>query len=101
MTDHLPMDPGLVHALTADSDPYLSCDDCFEQTDVAVEAVLGSHDGQHAGKQDGFSEAFRVHVLRCPACHDEARSLAELIAADHGLTPAEAAARLDAELQVR
>ncbi len=90
MTDHLPLDPGLVEALTADSDPYLSCDDCFEETDVAVEAVLGA--------RDELSEAFRVHLLRCPACHDEARSLAELIAAEFGLTPAEATARLEAEL---
>ncbi|MBS1836897.1 MAG: hypothetical protein JST64_04295 [Actinobacteria bacterium] len=94
MTDHLPLDPGLVEALTADSDPYLSCDDCFEETDVAVEAVLGTDDGRH----ERFSEAFRVHLLRCPACHDEARSLAELVAAEFGLTPAEATARLEAEL---
>jgi hypothetical protein len=90
MTDHVSTDPQLIGALTADSDPYLSCGDCFEQTDVALEAVLAP-DGQ-------LSEAFRVHLLHCAACHDEARSLAELIAADFGLTPAEATARLEAGL---
>lgn len=90
MTEHLPIDPVLIGALTADSDPYLSCDDCFEETDVAVEAVLSS--------EEHLSEPFRVHLLRCPACHDEAVSLAELIASDHGLTPEDAAARLEGEL---
>jgi hypothetical protein len=89
MTDHVSMDPELIDALTADSDPYLSCADCFEQTDAAVEEVL-------AHRQ--LSETFRVHLLHCAACHDEARALAELIAADHGLAPAEATARLEGAL---
>lgn len=90
MTGHPAIDPALIGALTADSDPYLSCDDCFEETDVAVEAVL-------AGREH-LNEPFRMHLLRCPACHDEARSLAELIAPEHDLTAEQATARLEAEL---
>jgi hypothetical protein len=90
MNDHVFTDPDLIDALTADGDPYLSCADCFEQTDVAVETLLGSH--------GHLSAAFRVHLLQCAACHDEALSLAGLIAADFGLTPVEATARLEADL---
>lgn len=90
MNGRLPIDPALIGALTADSDPYLSCDDCFDETDAAVEAVLAT--------REHMSEPFRVHLLRCPACHDEARSLAELIAPEHDLTAEQATARLEAEL---
>ena len=90
MTEHRSIDSELIEALTAAGDPYLSCDDCFEQTDVAVESLLAT-DGH-------LDDPFRVHLLRCPACHDEAVSLAELIGPELGLTPTEATARLDAEL---
>ena len=89
-TDGTKITPTQAESLTALSEPWLSCDDCFEQTDVAVESLLAT-DGH-------LDDPFRVHLLRCPACHDEAVSLAELIGPELGLTPTEATARLDAEL---
>lgn len=83
-----PLHPKAVDRLLANTEPWLSCDDCFEQLDVAVEAALG-----RAGP---LPAAIRVHLAACPVCSEEARSLAALVAGDHGLTPAEALAELDA-----
>ena len=90
MSDTVKIDDELIDRLTIGTEPYLSCDDCFDETDAAVEAVIG--------RDEAFSEPFRVHLLACPACHDEARSLAELVAADFGLTPAEALSRIERAL---
>lgn len=67
-------------SLTATSEPWLSCDDCFEAIDGYVDALLDS------GPPD--DEPLRVHLARCPACFDEAESLISLVAADDGLDPA-------------
>jgi hypothetical protein len=93
MTELTPLTPEQIDRITGQSDPYLSCDDCFEQTDTAVEEALRPH--------GWLSESFRIHVLSCPACHDDATSLAELIADDFDLSPAQAVARLEAALSGR
>jgi hypothetical protein len=85
-----PLSPEQIDRVIARSDPYLSCDDCFEQTDTAVEELLAT------GK--GLRESFRVHLLRCSACHEDASSLVELVAEEHDLSPAQAVARLEGEL---
>jgi len=82
-----PLSPDAIDRLTADTEPWLSCDDCFEHVDVVIDALVVS--------SASLSEKFRVHLLSCPACHDEARSLAAIVAAEHGLSPAAAVARLD------
>jgi hypothetical protein len=90
MTNLGTLSPEAIDRLTANTEPWLSCDGCFEFVDVAIEAMVVS--------SVPFSEEFRVHLLRCSACHEEARSLAEIVAADHGLSPADIVARIDSAL---
>lgn len=75
-----PLSDRAAQRLVLDTEPYLSCDDCFELVDAYVEALLAdpSHD----------RPAMRVHLAGCVACAEEARSLAELAAADAGTDPA-------------
>lgn len=74
--------------LTLDADPWLSCDDCFEQIDAYVERVLA---GGHVGMP-----AMRAHLLGCGACSEEAQSLLILLAKDDGVDPAPSLLRLTA-----
>ncbi|HTN99041.1 MAG TPA: hypothetical protein VL068_00075, partial [Microthrixaceae bacterium] len=85
MNDQLSLTPEMIRRLTIDSDPWLSCDDCFEQADAAVEGLVADN--------VPLTAALGVHLTACPACHEEAASLAELIAEDFNLSPAEAVAR--------
>lgn len=64
----------VVARLTADTEPYLSCDECFARLDQYVEELV--RNPQH---QD---EAMRTHVLNCAACADEAESLLELLTSE-------------------
>jgi hypothetical protein len=73
--------------LTQDTEPWLSCDDCFDQSDAAIEGFLGSG--------IPLAEPVRVHLRGCAACREEAQSLAALIAEQYDLTPDEAVVRLD------
>ncbi len=90
MTNLDPLSPEAIDRLTANTEPWLSCDDCFDVVDVAIDAMVVS--------STPFSEEFRVHLLRCSVCHEEACSLAEIVAADHGLSPADAVGRIDTAL---
>jgi hypothetical protein len=63
--------------LTLDADPYLSCDDCFEQVDTFADSLLSG-----AGS---FTPEFRTHLVGCAACREQAESLAELAAQDAGV----------------
>jgi hypothetical protein len=80
-----------VRRLLAATDPWLSCDDCFDQLDVAVEDVLA--------RGLPMSRPFAVHLTGCSVCSEEARSLASLIAPEHGLDPTESVRAV--ELAVR
>ena len=80
-----------VRRLITITDPWLSCDDCFDQLDVVVENVLA--------RGVPMSKPFAVHLTGCSVCSEEARSLASLVAPDHGLDPAESV--LAVELAVR
>jgi hypothetical protein len=91
MTNLGPLTPEAIDRLTADTEPWFSCDDCFEHVDVVIDAIVGS--------SASLSDEFRVHLLRCPACHEEARSLAAIVAAEHGLSPSQAVARLDSAIE--
>ena len=90
MTAYLPFGDEAIARLTANTEPWLSCDDCFEQVDSAVEHVLGS--------VAPLTEPFRVHLRGCAACLEEAQSLAALIAEQYDLTAPEAVARLEGAL---
>lgn len=88
MTIHTTLTDSVIEALLIDSDPWLSCDDCFDQADAAVEGLL-------TGDRE-FDEPFRVHLRACGVCLEEALSLATLIAPDFGLTEAQAQSRVAA-----
>jgi hypothetical protein len=87
MTDPQSLTPEDIRRLTAVTDPWLSCDDCFAYIDVVIDAVVAS--------SSPLSDEFRVHLRHCPACREEASSLAALVATDLGLSSVDAVARLD------
>lgn len=67
-----------IAALLFDSEPWLSCDDCFVRVDGYVERAA-------AGLCSGDPE-MDVHLAACPACRDEADILLALLT---GFSPAE------------
>ncbi|NKZ04977.1 hypothetical protein [Actinomadura latina] len=88
MRDHEPLTPEAIDRLTTNTEPWLSCDDCFERVDAAIDAILGS--------DAPLPEDFRVHLLACAVCREEADALAALAADGTGLSAAQAVARLEA-----
>ncbi|WP_024794060.1 hypothetical protein [Tomitella biformata] len=75
-----PLSDDTARALVLNADPWLSCDDCFEQVDEAVEQLLIGN--------IPFSAPFKAHLVGCSVCLEEARSLAGLLALDAGLEAA-------------
>ena len=75
----LQLDPGTIRRLTVDTDPLLSCDECFHLVDQYVEALLGVRRADLTGMQ--------AHLGGCPACAEEATTLLLLAADDLGLDP--------------
>ena len=82
-----PLSMQAARSLTLDTEPYLSCDDCFDLVDAYVEALLSDPDHDHP--------AMRTHLAGCAACAEEARSLILLVAEQDGLDPAPALRRLE------
>jgi hypothetical protein len=76
MNPRTPPTGDVVASLLANSDPYLSCDECFARLDQYVEQLL--RDPRHR------DEAMRTHLLACAACADEADSLWELVSSESG-----------------
>jgi hypothetical protein len=68
------------------TDPWLSCEDCFDRMDVFAEELLS--------RPDADDLAMRVHVAGCPACAEELESLVQLVADENGLDAAPALRRL-------
>lgn len=91
-SNHNFLDAESVTQLLTDTDPWLSCDDCFDGHDAVIEELLTTG--------VPISEKFRVHLLGCAACLDEARSLASLIAPELGLTSDAALGRLEQALMI-
>jgi hypothetical protein len=79
MTDHGRLNSKAIERLTANTEPWLSCDDCFEHLDAVIDGVVRSN--------LPVPEAFRVHLLACTACDEEARSLAALVSERQGPPP--------------
>lgn len=78
--------PELARRLTLDTEPWLSCDDCFTLLDQFVDRLLADpHD---------VEPAMSAHLRGCGACAEEAASLIELAARDAGLDPEPLLARL-------
>lgn len=68
------------HRLTLDTEPFLSCEDCFELMDLYVEGALADPDTTALPQM-------QVHLAGCPACAEEAESLLELVAERDARTP--------------
>lgn len=67
----------IVATLIAETTPYLSCDDCFDQICAYIENVAADPAYEHA--------AMERHLQACSVCADEAASLLELVTADTAL----------------
>jgi anti-sigma factor RsiW len=78
-TPYEPLTAAQAESLVATSEPWLSCDECFDQIDTYVDALI--RDGRR------LDEPLRVHLARCPACLEEGESLISLAAAEHGISP--------------
>ena len=81
--------PEAARLLTLSTEPWLSCEDCFELMDVYVERLL-------ADPATPDMPALLVHLRGCSACAEETQSLLELVARQDGRDPAAASARLHA-----
>lgn len=90
MTAPPPFDHDTVAGLLIDTEPFMSCDECFDVHDAAIEAFVE--------RDTPLDERLRVHLRACPACLDEARSLAELLAVDDHRDPADVVAHLERAL---
>ncbi len=72
-------------------EPWMSCDETFDRSDSVL--------GDFLDRGMPLPEAFGAHLAGCSACRDEFETLVELVARDWGHDPAEARARLDAQLK--
>ena len=79
--------PEAARLLTLSTEPWLSCDDCFDLMDVYVERLLADPD-------TGDMPGMLAHLRGCAACAEEARSMLSLVARQDGHDPARASARL-------
>ena len=92
--DHEEIWPRAVLAQTTpDFEPWLSCDGCFDRSDIVLEDLLD--------RDIPLPVEFRAHLAGCPACRDEIETLAEMGAIDRGIDPAAARDRLDAQIARR
>lgn len=83
--------PDMVDRLTMNVDPWMSCDDCFDQMDEIVETLLTT--------TSAIPEHFRVHLRSCPACYDETATLVALTAPEYGATPGTVLEKFDRPIQ--
>jgi hypothetical protein len=63
--------PDALDGLLRDTNPYLSCDTCFEEIDTYVERLVADPQFVDA--------AMQVHLAGCGACAEEAATLTELL----------------------
>lgn len=87
-TPSRPLTEATARLLTLDTDPWLSCDDCFRLIDQYVELLA-------AGASISMP-TMRAHLLGCSACLEEARTLAVLVSIDSGIEPEPIVERLTA-----
>ena len=66
-----PLSRSVVDALILDTTPWLSCEDCFEQMDTYVEALVDA--------SPHVDPAMAAHLRGCPACAEEADTLIDLV----------------------
>lgn len=82
--------------LTAPSEPWMSCDDCFEMMDCQVDAMLATRDVDNQ-----MPEALRRHLANCPACYAEVEGLLCLAASESGVNERSASRSLRAAVHPR
>lgn len=85
-TTRRPIDEATAALLTQNTEPWMSCDECFDLTDRCVEDLLE--------RRQAPGEALSVHLAACPACYEDVASLLALVAADRGMDATEPAALL-------
>ena len=66
-------DNRLLQRLLGPAGPELTCEQCFEQLDVFVEAELSGEDAE------GQVPGMHAHLQGCPACAEEHDSLKALL----------------------
>ena len=86
---HMSLSDQQARRLTLDTEPYLSCDECFDLVDGYVEALLSGNEPDRP--------AMRTHLAGCTACAEEARSLIVFVAEQDGRDPAPALRRLEVD----
>ena len=69
------------------TDPWLSCEDCFDLMDRFVERLL-------ADPRTAEEPQFLVHLHGCGACAEETESLLRFVAAQDGIDSGRALERL-------
>jgi hypothetical protein len=79
--------PDAARLLTLSTEPWLSCEDCFELMDGYVEVLL-------AGPGGTDLPGMRVHLTACAACAEETESLLLLVAGEDDVDPGPALQRL-------
>jgi hypothetical protein len=60
-----------IASLLADTEPYLSCDDCFQRMDQYVE--------RRVAEPAHLDVRMSTHLAGCGVCAEEARALEELV----------------------
>jgi hypothetical protein len=87
--DERPINSGNARRFVVDTDPYLSCEECFDLLDRFVESTLadgpGSTDGAGGPIVPDRFGSMRAHLAGCPACAEETAALVELVAAESGM----------------
>ncbi|WP_193101804.1 hypothetical protein [Brevibacterium aurantiacum] len=68
---HQPLSPDVIARLLTDTDPYLSCDECFARIDEFVEQRLADPSYRDVPMD--------VHLAGCAVCAEEAETLTELL----------------------
>ena len=77
MNDHFDIrTQQVIDALTVDTDPYLSCDECFERIDTHVERSVAD--------PAYVDLPMQTHLVGCGVCADEATALRELLTGSVG-----------------
>ena len=66
----------LLKRLLGPAGPEISCEECFEQLDRYVELELSGADA------DAAIPGMSAHLEGCPACHEDHRSLRDLVEAE-------------------
>ncbi|GMA18643.1 hypothetical protein [Arsenicicoccus piscis] len=72
------LSPQVQDRLLLRTEPWLSCEDCFELMDGFAEVL--ARDGQ-AGRA-GVDLAMELHLRGCPGCFEEVESLVALLRED-------------------